>query len=376
MTSRERLLTALRLGQPDRVPVTLYEMTEFSDHWATRDPSFQRVLKLQTELGDNVVFCGVDTGTGVGDPNTVTQSVTNEGETQVVETTLQTPKGPLTSIYRRDPGHMTSWAIKRYIESHEDLRRYLSMPLSGGKADPAPILAAQDRMGEHGLVFVGPGDPIGLAVGIMDFEFFAVEASLDPAPFRELTDRLFEAMKRSLEVVCPLVKDVCFRFWGPEYCGAPLVNPHRLFPEFVVRYDKELCRIVNESGNYSVIHCHGRLRDLCDYLIEIGPSALEPLEVSPNRNGDVTMAELKDKIGARMCLMGGIEGQDLELAQAEQLRERVAECIRDGAPGGGYVMLPTSAPFVAPLPEKIGGNIAVYFETANRLGRYLLENRC
>ena len=87
---------------------------------------------------------------------------------------------------------------------------------------------------------------------------------------------------------------------------APLLDPHRYFEKLVVDFDREAFRIVNESGNFSVLHCHGHLRDILDPIAELSPSAVEPLEVLPAVTADVSMEEIKRRLGAETCLMGGI----------------------------------------------------------------------
>ena len=132
------------------------------------------------------------------------------------------------------------------------------------------------------------------------------------------------------------------RFWGPEYAGAPLLNPHKHFGKLVVDFDREPIRIVNESGNFSVLHCHGHLADIMDGIAELSPTALEPLEVLPARTADVTMTRLKQRLGDRMCLMGGLQAGELELLPPGQIDARVREVIEAGAAGGGFVLLPTT----------------------------------
>ena len=51
MTSKERVLKALRLERPDRVPVDLW-INPLEDYWVTRDPSYAEVVRWVREKGD------------------------------------------------------------------------------------------------------------------------------------------------------------------------------------------------------------------------------------------------------------------------------------------------------------------------------------
>ena len=99
MTSRERLLTALRGGVPDRVPVTMYEHSLYNDGWATREPSYAPLLELESRYGDSFVRAPIDVPIFLEDPNTVTGLEEKHADGSIVRTTeLDTPKGKLRSI--------------------------------------------------------------------------------------------------------------------------------------------------------------------------------------------------------------------------------------------------------------------------------------
>ncbi|MGB9623712.1 MAG: uroporphyrinogen decarboxylase family protein, partial [Phycisphaerae bacterium] len=164
--------------------------------------------------------------------------------------------------------------------------------------------------------------------------------------------------------------DAAIRLWGPEYCGAPLLNPHVFFPRYVIEQDKEATRLIHASGNFSVIHCHGRLRDILDMIGEIGADALEPIETLPMTTADVTLADVKERLGSRMCLMGAVQARTLEAGTPEDIRKEVRTAIAEGADGGGLVLFPTSSPFMVPLDPKCLANAEAMFLAAHEFGRY------
>jgi uroporphyrinogen-III decarboxylase len=166
------------------------------------------------------------------------------------------------------------------------------------------------------------------------------------------------------------VKDAPVRLWGPEYSGPPLMNPRKYFPKYVVELDRELTRVIHETGNISVIHCHGNLKALLDMILEIGADALEPIETLPMPTADVTLAEVKQRIGDRMCLMGAVQARTLECGAAQDMEREVRDAIRDAAPGGGFVLLPTSAPFMLPLTPECLRNAEVMYRTVHQYGVY------
>ncbi len=371
MTSRERLLAALRGEIPDRVPVTLYEMSPDNDHWANREPSYAPLLELERQYGDSFVRAPIDVPILFGDPNAVTGLEERNVDGNLVRVhEVDTPRGPLRCVSRRDPGLMTYWQIEPFIKSDEDVERVLAMPIAPAEVNVARLRDLEARTGDHGLLLFSIGDALGHVVGLFDFEDFVMRCATDDGPIRALLDKVQEQVLRAIRMIGSSVKDAAFRLWGPEYCGAPLMNPRIYFPRYVVAYDKTATRAIHETGNFSVIHCHGRLRHLLDAIAEIGADALEPIETLPLSTADVTLAEVKERLGRRMCIMGGIQAVTLETGTPEEVRQQVLSVLAEGAPHGRYVALPTAAPFMVPLDPQVLANVEVMFRTAHEHGAY------
>jgi hypothetical protein len=371
MTSRDRLLAVLRGGVPDRVPVTLYEYSPYGDDWANREPSYAPLLDLEHRFGASFLFVPIDIPVLLGDPNVARGTEESAGDGTIVRTVqIETPRGPVRTITRRDPGLMTYWQVEPLIKSDEDIERVLSLPDPVIDLDPARVREWEARIGENGVALFSLGDAIGHVVGLFDFEDFVVRCLEDDAPIRALLDKAQRQVLNAIQAIGGLVKDACIRLWGPEYCGAPLMDPRIYFPRYVLPYDTEATRAIQATGNFSVIHCHGRLRDLLDMIADIGADALEPLEVLPMSTADVTLAEIKARIGERMCLMGAVQSLILETGTPEQMREAVRSAIAAAAPGGRFVLLPTAAPFMVPLDPRTLANAEAMFKAAHEFGSY------
>ena len=54
----------------------------------------------------------------------------------------------------------------------------------------------------------------------------------------------------------------------------------------------------------------------------------------------------------------------------DAMREEVRQTIQEGGPGGGYVVLPTSAPFMVPLDPRCLANIEAMYRAAHEFGQY------
>ena len=371
MSSRERLLTTLRGGQADRVPVTMYEFSPYNDDWAIGEPSYAPLLELERAYGDSFVYVPIDCPILLGDPNSLHGTEEKHADGTMVNTTrIDTPAGALQTVTRRDPKMMTNWQVEPLIKSDEDIERVLAIPDAPSAVDPVKLAELESRVGDEGLLCFSVGDAIGHVVGLFDFEDFVMRCCTDDGPIVALLDKAQELVLRAIREIGQHVNDATFRLWGPEYCGAPLMNPHVYFPRYVVDRDRSVTQLIHNTGNICIIHCHGRLADLMDMIAEIGADALEPLELFPMKTADVTLAQLKDRLGDKMCLMGAVQALTLEQGTVERMREEVRQAIAAGAPGGGFIVLPTAAPFHVPLKAQTLANAEAMYRATHEFGSY------
>ncbi|RPI26620.1 MAG: hypothetical protein EHM61_11220 [Acidobacteria bacterium] len=369
-TVRERVIATLEGRQPDRVPVTLYEMSHLSlGAWYLDEPSAAPLLDVQQELGDPVVMTGVNIVKWIEDPYAVRSSSEMVGDSTITTQVIGTPKGELTAAYRKDPRVATSWQLKAFVESADDARKFLSIPAEDHRVNLEPLRRQIKHAGEEAFVEVSLGDTLGYVVSLFHYDRFALMLMDDEALIMEMMQATHEALRAGLARVCAEVRGIGFRFWGPEYAGPTLLHP-RYFQKLVVDFLDELIAVVRDSGNYAILHAHGKLAPILDMISALGPHALEPLEVLPATTADVSMEQLKERLGGRMALWGGIQCNELDNQTPEYIDRRVREIMTAAKAGGGYLMLPTGGPIELPISAKIAANYRAYFEAARKYGGY------
>jgi uroporphyrinogen-III decarboxylase len=183
---------------------------------------------------------------------------------------------------------------------------------------------------------------------------------------RQILDLFHRRLLVIYEALCQQIQGAFFRIAGPEYVGVPLMAPH-YFRELVVPYDRELVQIVRRSGNLTGLHMHGRLRHHLADIAAIRPHALEPIECLPFATADVTLAEVKDRIGDQVCLMGNIQEAALDLGTPQEVEVHVQRAIEEGAGGGGFILMPTDVAFT-PLTERKAENLKAFLRAGHRFG--------
>jgi uroporphyrinogen decarboxylase len=112
-------------------------------------------------------------------------------------------------------------------------------------------------------------------------------------------------------------------FFSPECYRACFYEWHR-----------RLCELCHSYGAYVNMHSHGDINALLPALVEAGVDILNPVGPTDNMN----LAEIKEKYGDRITLLGGISKFIGEMSR-EELESHVEEVIHVGSPGGGYMTM-------------------------------------
>jgi hypothetical protein len=115
------------------------------------------------------------------------------------------------------------------------------------------------------------------------------------------------------------------------------------------------------------LHCHGKMRDVIDGIMEIGPHAVEPIEPPPQ--GDIPLAEFKARYGQQVCMVGNIEFDDMDKCTPEGMDARCRAAIEVAAPGGGFILTQTAPPITS-LNPRMEANYLAFINAGLRYGQY------
>lgn len=370
MTSRERLLALIHDKPVDRCGVCTYGLDSCNRPDLRDDSSCAGLLTLvdaeseimlrwhpQTERN---IFLSASPDVSVGEERYP------EDDHTMIRITLHTPKGDLHSLSAEHRGVETVWQMEHYLKDNEDVEKFLSIPYVRPRVKDNDFAGAQARIGERGLVSVGIADPICYVADLFEFGEFTVRAWQDTATIRRLLDAMAPRIYDWLQGLLGLgITDVVFRLVGAEYAGEPYLSP-ALFRELVTEYDLPIAHMIHDAGCYVRLHCHGRLANVLDHLMELEPDILEPVEGPPS--GDITIGELAQRIGRRCVLMGNLQPREVEFASShrvEQLARGIMESVAGRSP---LIVAPTDRPIVYPLSPVHARNIRRYVEAVLEWG--------
>jgi hypothetical protein len=295
-----------------------------------------------------------------------------EGRCLFNRTTVNIGSRVLTSLTRRSCDTDTVWTVEPLLKNTDDLKAYLELPdeIFARDLDIAKLVDEDERLGDRGIVMVDTEDPICAAASLFSMEDFTVIALTEQKLFHRLLEKVARPLYDRTEETARAFPDHLWRIYGPEYVTEPYLPPH-LFKEYVVRYTGPMVKTIQKYGGFARIHCHGRIRAVLDYIVEMGADAIDPIEPPPQ--GDIELVDVHREYGKDLVLFGNLEVADLEGMEPADFENVVQKALIEGTgtPGKGFVLMPSSAPNGRKITPKVMANYETMVRLAARFGSAL-----
>lgn len=345
MTSRERILTALRREQPDRVP---YLELGVDRALAKKLMGWGTPASQAANLEANTY--------SVDEARAIADRLKLDNLCYVLRAPVYAAKVPGMD------GRL--FYGEGMIQSEEQLSM-LELPdpyddaLYAGAEE---FLKRKDEAGHDGPYANCFVTRVGIfpAMLSMGLEAFSVALS-ENLPFVEaVLDRYFDWSVVVAERVCQMGFDVYISTDDMAFKTAPFFSP-RVFRELVM---PRFRRVANKITLPWVIHSDGNMLPLLDDLLSLGIAGIHP-----NEKGAMDIRAMKRDYGKRVCLLGNVDLNILGMGTPADVEQEVRELIRDVGPGGGYIVTSGNSLAGYVLPE----NALALSRAVQKYGKYPLN---
>ena len=380
MTRRERLMATLHGKVVDRPPVNFYEIGGFlvnpddpDEYNIYNSLSWQPLLNLAENHTDIIRMVSPVRvrshlswhGSANADIRNkyVEEKVWEENNSRYKRLIYKIGNKELTSLSRRDKEVDTEWVIEPLLKSVCDVYLFLELPdeIFEEIIDISHLEAQENKLGDSGIVMVDTEDPVCAVASLFNLETFTVFAFTEQELCHKLLEKHARYILRRTEKVAREFPGRLWRIYGPEYVTEPFL-PASFFNEYVVKYTGPMVKQIKYYGGFVRIHAHGRVKNVLDYIMNIGTDAIDPIEPPPR--GDVRLKYVREKYGKQLVLFGNIEIVDIENMPAEMFRKVVKQSIYDGTSGEGrgFVLMPSAAPYGRNISERTIRNYQIMVE--------------
>ena len=373
MTSKERLLKAIKGEKADCLPVTTHHIMpyflekhmsgisndEFFDHFGL-DPICWAVPHRPDESKGE--FYNPDQReVGVFDNRLISsdtwrvefQKIANQ-KYKTVRYNFITPGGTLSMVLQSN--ECTSWISEHLVKNKNDIEligKFATAP----KCDVNALNKIADEYGSRGIVrghictfdiFGQPGTWQD-ATCLFGIEPLIMATYDDPKwihEFLEILCKRKEIFARSLEGA----KYDILEHGGGD-ASSTVISP-KLFDEYVAPYDCRITEAAHAVGQKIVYHTCGGMMPILERIASIKPDAMETFSPSA-MGGDTNLADARKRIPDDICMIGGFDQfHFFNDCTVEETKTEVKRCFREAGQEGSYILCPSDHFFDAE-PELI-----------------------
>jgi len=364
MTNQERMLAAVRREPVDRIPYGTYNCHPYVGSHHMDDPSYREIMERVESHASAMIKVGVR-GNQIWAPERLERRLEGDGDERVIHETLHTPRGDLYQM-TRSPVGKPGMRLRHFVQSDDDIERYLSLPYEPAEIDATPARELVESVAGRALVCVMFSEAMHPAASLFDFDDFALRCATDMAALKRMVawhaERLADVNQRLIDACRGM--EVVLHTGGPELCTPPMVSP-RVFGELVTPELTRTVARIHDAGLLAGVHCHGRVREVLPEIIAAGVDVLEPVE--PPEQGNITLAELMAEGGGRITFMGYVQDQDFYSAPPGYMTRWVEGVARTVEGRTGYIMIPTCTPFEHPCTDVYARNYCEWLDAAERV---------
>ncbi len=375
MNPRTRVLTSLAHKTPDRVPTALW-----GGPYGLVDPLYQQLVTL-LELGeptppireghtvnhiDDRLLEKLGTDTRLIWPGASPSSPTHTSDDPdlIFDDFGQPWK-------RTSPYYSATDGLLKQAENLDDIEALVDWPDVNDPRWTAGVAERASHLKDSGYFIIGrmvvSHGPFQMACDLRSMANFMMDMVTD-RPFAEaLLDRV-------TDVICGLTRHYLeaagdsmdmIELPGDDYAGNQhLVFSPRLFRQLIRPRIERIIAVIREIRPEIkiMLHSDGAIGKLVPDLIEMGIDVLHPLE--PVAGMDP--AAIKASYGDAISFLGGVDISHAMPGTTADVRQDVDRCLRDLAPGGGYILAPCNH-LQADVPPE---NVIELYRYAHQKGSY------
>lgn len=343
MTSRERMLTALSNGRPDRLPCQVHGwMQYYLDHYLGGMDWYEAYARFDM---DYAIYVGPSYEYSPADQvnwHIERKELGLDGDgNHRWEERIITPKGTIHLAGAWN--EITSWLTEYPIKCEEDFEiwnKFNPVPI---RADLSPISAQKKKLGDRGILRASPysagqGSPWQSFCTLVDTEKALFMALDHPEFVHHALEAILGRTLRVTEMWEGIQADMVETGGG---AGSSTVISPKMFEEFCLPYDQKQCEAFHAVGLKVVYHLCGGLMPMLDLVVKTGADGLETM-TPPGMGGDCNLAEASQRVGDRLFFIGGFDqNAGFETGTPEVARRQVFECFEATKDHAGYIISPS-----------------------------------
>jgi uroporphyrinogen-III decarboxylase len=338
MSSRERLMAALRHEETDRIPwsplICGYYSLGLPEPLRGNDLEVQRAIgadimeRVSTFVYGQSLPSGIPPALVVADERT-TENVTSANDVVIREIrkgnrllrVYETPVGTIREAFEtRDSSPWMAFPVEYKIKTREDLNTYRYI-VEAQEYQPAysEFIRISGEIGEDGLATApSPISPFQMLLeaelGVEQFHYFLTD-------YQDELETLMEIMHAKNMEACKIIAEspaevvILYENTSTSYMSPPM------FAQYILEHLNEYADLYHKVDKIVLIHACGKLKDIAE---ELGLGRYDGIcDIAPPPTGDLDLAKAKSIWGERKVAMGGIDATTFASLSPGEMKKHV-----------------------------------------------------
>ena len=360
MNSRERILTALNKGQPDRVPIFELYINEPSIVKLAKilSPESVKIEAGKDRFGDESLqvldlYCLLVEKLGLDATcMNFSMGIDNIGN--------DLGKDKYGTVYLLSE-HGEPTPLEGPIKKHSDLNGFDML----SKLDPKDFAGVKyviDKVGKDKAHFVSITDPFKVAWRLRgSMQTSLIDYVENPKLVHDLARLTTDYDKAVIDIIAKIGADVITMPGDLAGEYTTIMSPKH-YREYIKPYHKELVDYIHQKGMKVIKHTDGNVWSIIDDFVETGFDGLHPIQPQC-----MDIGKVKNLLAGKMCVLGNIDCRDLLVTgNEEEVEQTVKETIQKAAPDGGYIISSSNSIHPGVKPE----NYMAMVKAAHKYGVY------
>jgi len=145
----------------------------------------------------------------------------------------------------------------------------------------------------------------------------------------EVMDRYTQWLSQVMEIVSELGFDFVSASDDMAMKTGPMISP-KMISDFFLPSMQKVARSISIPW---ITHSDGNMLPMMDIWLQLEQNGIHPIEP-----GAMDIRQVKEQYGSRVCIIGNVDVDALSTGTPKKIEEIVRTLIRDIAPGGGYML--------------------------------------
>ena len=343
MNSKERMMTALHKGVPDRLPATVHQWQRY--HLKTHMQNLD-VVEASKLVGLDCSYlysedCGLmwdlkKTGITRLSKNWIidTKIDHSNGCNKIFSHIIRTPKGKIK--FKTTNNNKMTWIVEPFIKHKDDIKLLNYLPIN--RLNKKEILKAYEYLGDagilRGLMWGEQGGCWQHACVLYGTEKMIWAAIDDPDWVHEFLKILLDKKLGWIELNMYNARFDLIENGGGD-ASSTVISP-KIFKEFCLPYDRKIHNALHDADQLVVYHTCGGMYGLFDLIISNNTDASETL-TPKSQGGNIDGPELYEAMHGKVSLIGGLAQNLIENGTTSEIEKEVYRLFETFGKDGGYI---------------------------------------